>query len=463
MHVGHSFRATSAAFVVISLFAACSDQSKSPTAAAPISPAAADRSPQKVQCAADNAGLTLPAGFCALVVADLTVNGSPAAARHLVVTPAGDIFVAINAPRNVQPAFGIIGLRDRDGDGRADEQSQFSPNLGGSGLAWDDNQLYFGANDRVLRFHVSAGRLTPEGAADIVVSGLPNTGDHISKDVALGTGNRLYVNLGSATNSCQVQNRVAQSPGIFPCPELPVRAGVWLFDARGNNQTQASGEHYATGYRNLVSITVNPRNNDVYAVQQGRDMLFENWSQFFTAVQDSALPAEEMVRIPRGSNNGWPYCFFDADFEHKKVLAPEYGGNGHIVVGQQGINCASFNQPIATFGAHWSPETMLFYTGRQFPNHYRNGAFVAFHGGFDRAPFPNEGFQVDFVPFGENGLPSGDAETFANGFAGVGSPLPAAAIHRPVGLAVGPDGSLYVSDDRGGRIYRIVFRGGSDE
>jgi glucose/arabinose dehydrogenase len=94
-------------------------------------------------------------------------------------------------------------------------------------------------------------------------------------------GNRLYVNLGSATNSCQVQNRVAQSPGIFPCPELPVRAGVWLFDARGNNQTQASGEHYATGYRNLVSITVNPRNNDVYAVQQGRDMLFENWSQFF--------------------------------------------------------------------------------------------------------------------------------------------------------------------------------------
>ena len=451
-----------AGLAVASVLTACADQVNTPTVAAPTSSAVADRSANNVQCAPDNAGLTLPPGFCALVVADLTLNGSPAAARHLVITPSGDIFVAINAPGNRQPAFGIIGLRDRDGDGRADEQSQFSPNLGGSGLALEENRLYFGANDRVLRYHLAAGRLTPEGDAEVVVSGLPATGDHISKDVALASGNRLFVNLGSATNSCQVVNRVAQSPGIFPCPELPIRAGVWLFDARGNNQTEASGEHYATGYRNLVSITVNPRNNEVYAVQQGRDMLFENWPQFFTAQQDSALPAEEMVRIARGSNNGWPYCFFDADFEHKKLLAPEYGGNGHIVVGPQGIDCSSFNQPLATFGAHWSPETMLFYTGAQLPSHYRNGAFVAFHGGFDRAPFPNEGFQVDFVPFGENGLPSGASETFADGFAGPGTPLPAAAAHRPVGLAVGPDGSLYVSDDRGGRIYRIVFRGGND-
>jgi glucose/arabinose dehydrogenase len=458
----HSRREAFAALALASLVAACADQASTPTAAGPTSTASADRSAGKVQCAADNAGLTLPPGFCALVVADLTLNGAPAAARHLVVTESGDIFVAINAPRNVQPAFGVIGLRDRDGDGRADEQSQFSPNLGGSGLALEDNRLYFGANDRVVRYHLGAGRLTPEGGPEVVVSGLPNTGDHISKDVALGPDNRLYVNLGSATNSCQVQNRVAQSPGIFPCPELPIRAGVWLFDARANNQTQAGGEHYATGYRNLVSLTVNPRNNDVYAVQQGRDMLFENWPQFFTAQQDSAMPAEEIVRITRGSNNGWPYCFFDADFEHKKLLAPEYGGDGHLVVGSQGINCASFNQPIATFGAHWSPESMLFYTGKQFPSRYRNGAFVAFHGGFDRAPFPNEGFQVDFVPFGENGLPSGASETFANGFAGTGTPLPAAAAHRPVGLAVGPDGSLYVSDDRGGRIYRIVFRGGGE-
>ena len=461
MNIRHIRRAQCAGLALASSLGACSDQANQPTAATPST--AADRAPHKVQCAPDNAGLTLPPGFCAIVVADLKLNGSPAPARHLVVTPSGDIFVAINAAQNRQPAFGIIGLRDNDGDGRADEQSQFSANLGGSGLAWDENRLYLGANDRVLRYHVSAGLLTPEGDAELVVSGLPNSGDHISKDLALGSDNRLYVNLGSATNSCQVQNRVAQSPGIFPCPELPIRAGVWLFDARASNQTEASGEHYATGYRNLVSITVNPRNNDVYAVQQGRDMLFENWPQFFTAQQDSALPAEEMVRIARGSNNGWPYCFFDADFEHKKVLAPEYGGNGHLVAGPQGISCASFNQPIATFGAHWSPETMLFYAGKQFPDHYRNGAFVAFHGGFDRAPFPNEGFQVDFVPFSESGMPSGPSETFADGFAGSGTPLPAAAAHRPVGLAVGPDGSLYVSDDRGGRIYRIVFLGGAND
>jgi glucose/arabinose dehydrogenase len=84
---------------------------------------------------------------------------------------------------------------------------------------------------------------------------------------------------------------------------------------------------------------------------------------------------------------------------------------------------------------------------------------VAFHGGFDRAPLPNEGYQVQFVPFSANGMPSGDAETFADGFAGSAGPLPATARHRPVGVTEGPDGSLYVSDDRGGRIYRIIYVG----
>lgn len=90
----------------------------------------------RVQCDANNGGITLPAGFCAVVVADLLTEGQPARARHLVVTPSGDIFVAINSPQNMNPAFGIIGLRDVDGDGRADQETQFSANLGGSGIAW---------------------------------------------------------------------------------------------------------------------------------------------------------------------------------------------------------------------------------------------------------------------------------------------------------------------------------------
>lgn len=444
------------ALAALLALAACADDEPSLTGPVPD----LRRSAPNVACDPDNGGITLPPGFCAVVVADLVDAGRPALARHMAVTPSGDVFVAINSPRNNNPTFGIIGLRDTDGDGRADEQSRFSPGLGGSGIAWGQASLYLGANDRVLRFRLPAGRLTPVGGPEVVVSGLPNTGDHISKTVVLSGTHTLFVNIGSASNACQVANRQAQSPGVFPCPELPIRAGVWTFDPRGTNQTQADGEHYATGLRNMVALAVNPRNNELYGVQHGRDMLFENWPQFFTVEEDAVLPSEELVRITRGSDNGWPYCYFDAVFEHRKVLAPEYGGNGQLVSGGPGINCASYNQPLVNFGAHWAPNGLHFYSGNQFPARYRGGAFVAFHGGFDRAPLPNEGYQVQFVPFGQDGSPSGPAETFADGFAGSTGPLPATARHRPVGVTEGPDGSLYVSDDRGGRIWRIVYIGG---
>jgi glucose/arabinose dehydrogenase len=448
-------RLACAGVVVALALAACADGDTSLTAPEP----EFRRATARVECDADNGGITLPPGFCAVVVADLVDAGRPALARHMAVTPSGDVFVAINSPRNNNPSFGIIGLRDRNGDGRADEQSRFSPGLGGSGIAWGQASLYFGANDRVLRFRLPAGRLTPVGEPAVVVSGLPNSGDHISKTVVLADPHTLFVNIGSASNSCQVANRQAQSPGVFPCPELPIRAGVWVFDARGTNQTQANGQHYATGLRNMVALAVNPHNHELYGVQHGRDMLFENWPQFFTVEEDAVLPSEEFVKITRGSDNGWPYCFHDAVFEHRKVLAPEYGGDGQQASGGPGIDCATYNQPLVAFGAHWAPNGLHFYSGNQFPQRYRGGAFVAFHGGFDRAPLPNEGYQVQFVPFGANGMPSGSPETFADGFAGSTGPLPATARHRPVGVTEGPDGSLYVSDDRGGRIYRIIFTG----
>ena len=417
-------------------------------------------SAERVDCAPGNGGITLPPGFCAAVLADLTVDGEAARARHLVVTTNGDVFVAVNAPRNRQPTFGIIGLRDRDGDGDADEQTQFSAGMGGSGLAWRDGSLYFGANDRVIRYQLPPGRLTPLDAGATVVSGLIATGDHISKTVVLGAGQTLFVNIGSESNSCQEDNREAGSPGVFPCPELPIRAGVWRFNASGTNQTLANGERWGTGLRNMVALAVQPSTGELYGVQHGRDQLFEHWPEHFTVQEDAVLPAEELVHIARGSDNGWPYCYHDAVFENRKVLAPEYGGDGRIVSGgPHNIDCASKLQPLVTFGAHWAPNGMHFYTGRQFPARYRGGAFIAFHGGFDRAPLPNEGYNVMFVPFGANGRPSGAPELFADGFAGHPGPLPANAVHRPVGVTEGPDGSLYVSDDRGGRIWRIVYKG----
>jgi glucose/arabinose dehydrogenase len=349
-----------------------------------------------------------------------------------------------------------------DGDGKADVIQRFNAGAGGSGIDWGNGRLYFGENDRVLRYRLRSGDLMPTAGPDVVVSGLPNTGNHISKTVVLRDDRTLFVNIGSATNSCQVLDRVAQSPGIFPCPELPFRAGVWTFNPLGTNQTEADGQHYVTGYRNMVALALQPRTRELFGVQHGRDNLFQNWPQFYTAEQGAALPAEEFVRIARGSNNGWPYCYFDAVFQHRKVLAPEYGGDGKKVQGTQGVDCASYNQPLATFGAHWAPNGLHFYHGTQFPSRYRNGAFIAFHGGFNRAPLPNEGFNVTFVPMTKDGRPSGAAEIFADNFAGSTGRLPATAKHRPVGVTEGPDGSLYISDDKGGRIWRVVFIGRRD-
>ena len=447
-HVIHTACAACAAVLV----AACEDDVTEP------GDLAFDRPSESLVCAPDNGGITLPAGFCAIVVADLESGAEAAAARHMVVLENGDVFVAINAPRNENPPFGIIGLRDTDDDGDADEQTAFSPGLGGSGIAWGDGRLYFGANERVLRFNLPLGSMTPSGSGDVVVSGLPNTGDHISKTLVLANSQTLFVNIGSASNACQVENREEGSPGVNPCPELPIRAGVWTFNPAGTNQTQAQGQRYATGLRNMVALAVNPRDNELYGVQHGRDMLFENWPDLFTVEEDAVLPAEEFVRITRGSDNGWPYCYFDAITGNRKVLAPEYGGNGVLVTGG-GINCATMTRPLVSFGAHWAPNGMTFYNGRQFPAKYRDGVFIAFHGGFDRAPLPNEGYNVMFVPMNSAGQPRGAAELFADGFAGSTGPLPATAVHRPVGVTVGPDGSLYISDDRGGRIWRVIYRG----
>lgn len=465
MHSCLKTRPAHAALALVMVLAACSEPTAAPTAAVASDNATTDRTGTgderrrgRVRCDADNGGITLPAGFCAVVVADRI-----GAARHMAVTPSGDVFVAINQTRSSTPPFGIIALRDGDGDGKADVMRAFNAGKGGSGIDWGGGRLYFGENDRVVRYRLRSGELTPSGGPEVVVSGLPSTGDHISKTVVLRDERTLFVNIGSATNACQVANRQLHSPGILPCPELPIRAGVWTFNPLGTGQTQASGHRYVTGYRNMVALAVQPRTRELFGVMHGRDMLFENWPEFFTVEEDAVLPAEEMVRITQGSNNGWPYCFFDAVFQHRKVLAPEYGGDGVKVHGAQGIDCSAFNQPLLSFGAHWAPNGMHFYSGHQFPKRYRNGAFVAFHGGFDRAPLPNEGYKVMFVPMTRDGRLAGAAEVFADNFAGSAGPLPQTALHRPVGVTEGPDGSLYISDDKGGRIYRVIFIGHRDD
>jgi glucose/arabinose dehydrogenase len=249
-------------------------------------------------------------------------------------------------------------------------------------------------------------------------------------------------------------DRTEGSPGMRPCPLLDRQAGVWRFDADRVGQDHAvDGSKFVTGTRNIVALEWDPFSGSVYAAQHGRDQLAALHSQYYDDEASAELPSEEFMRLVEGDNFGWPYCYHDR-FRDTKILGPEYGGDG-LEVGE----CAQYAQPLVAFPGHWGPNDLVFYTGDQFPDAYQGGAFIAFHGSWNRAPLPQGGYQVAFVPT-EGGEPTGGYQTFADGFAGA-DPLmdPNDALHRPTGLAVGPDGSLYVSDDAGGRIWRIVYTG----
>ncbi len=384
-------------------------------------------------CGADNAGLVLPRGFCAVLVGEQL--GS---VRHLAVAPNGDIFASVSGAHG-----GVLALRDTNGDGRADVTRRFGPG-GGTGIALSGDHLYFATDDAVYRWPWKAGSLEPAGPRETIVHDLPAGGDHSAKSIALGPDGALYVNVGSATNSCQRQNRANRSPGIEPCTELETRAGIWRFDANRTGQTQADGVHWATGMRNTVALAWDSGSSALYGAIHGRDQLGQNWG--YSDEDNAEKPAEEFVRIGRGSDIGWPYCYYDPK-TGTKVLAPEYGGNGRDVG-----RCAGKQPPLIGFPGHWAPDGLVFYHGRQFPASYRNGAFIAFHGSWNRAPLPQAGYRVVFVPF-DQGQPAGRYRTFATGQAGPTS-------IRPTGLAVGPDGSLYLAADGNHRIWRILYQPG---
>lgn len=398
-------------------------------------------------CTSGQGGLKLPAGFCATIFAD-----SIGAARHMVVAPNGDVFVNLRAGRRGAVAnipAGQVGLRDTNGDGRADMIERFGT-AGGTGIALYNGFLYADHATSIVRYPLSAGQLKPTGAPEIVVSNIPGQPGHDARNFVITRDGTLYVNFGSATNACQEKDRQPGSLGRSNCPELDTRAGVWKFDAKALGQTPSVSARYATGIRNAVALTLDPSGR-LFSVPHGRDQLSQNWPAFFTNEQNAELPAEVLVEINSGDDFGWPYCYYDGRVRQYR-LAPEYGGNGSEIG-----RCAQIESPLYPFPAHWAPNGLLFYTGSQFPAKYRSGVFVAFHGSWNRAPLPQAGFKV--VHLARTNSAGSEFEVFADGFAGE-TPPPTGAPHRPVGLAQGPDGALYISDDAGGRIWRVTWTGG---
>jgi glucose/arabinose dehydrogenase len=368
------------------------------------------------------ADLKLPEGFTATIVAD-----SLGSLRHLAVTAKGDVYVKMNSVRRNK---GIFFLSDTNHDGRLDKKTVFA-DYAGTGIKIKDHYLYASSNTGVFRYKLNdKDEVIDTNNPEVIVTGMADHQRDNSKSITFDAQNNLYVAIGSWSDACRQPNSAVGTPG---CPILDSAAGIWKFKADKLNQTFADGIRFSTGIKNAVGIDYNPASKTVFATQH-------------TGQKSSELPAETIYELKQGLDAGWPYAYYDQQLK-KKMVSPEYGGDGKT-------STDKYADPAVAFPGHFAPNDLLFYTGNMFPKRYKNGAFVVFHG---RAISPVKGYLVAFVPF-VNGKLSGDWEIFADNFTGSDVEHPTGPMkYRPMGLAQGPDGALYVADDLKGAIFKIVY------
>lgn len=391
-------------------------------------------------------GLTIARGYCVETFAE-----GIGAARHITTDGRGNVFVILQAQRKGTPPGGIVALRDSNADGRADYEQRFG-SIYGSDIKWHQGFLFAASEDTVVRFRIADDTLMPTGDPEVMVTGFPRfeDGEHRRKTIAFDDHGGLYVHVGAPNNSCQAQNRVAHSPGLRPCPYLEKAAGIWRFDESAAGQRHGvEGSRVATGIRYALGMAWNPISRSLYLVQEGRDELHSGWPELFSEGQSAETPSEELIEVTQQLPDfGWPYCYYDA-FRNKRLLAPEYGGDGIGVGG-----CARYAAPKMAFPAHTSPTDIVIDSGNTMGNR-RQGAYVSFHGGWGRQPFGQAGYSVLFVPF-TGGQPMGRWEVFVEGFAGIAPvKMPTDAAYRPAGLTIDPQGRLYIADSKKGRIWRL--------
>ena len=342
--------------------------------------------------------LKLPKGFHIAVYAQ--VDGP----RMLTFTPGGALLVSASDEGKV------VALPDAKHTGKAERSVTVLHGLNEPhGLEFYEGKLYVAENDKVRRYDWDEANLRATNPR--IIAGLPGGGGHSTRSLVFH-GGKMYVSVGSSCNACIEKD--------------PRRAAVLEFNPDGSGQ-----RIFARGLRNAVGLAVNPKTNTIWVTVNGRDWLGDD------------LPPETIYDLGKdGGDFGWPYCYGDripdlnftkpGDDRCKRVIAPK-----------------------VQMQAHSAPLGLAFYEGTMFPPEYRNNLFVAFHGSWNRS-VPT-GYKVVRIKLDDKGQPVGGAQDFITGWLAPGETKKGRWMGRPVGTVFGSDGSLYVSDDAGGVVYRVTY------
>jgi glucose/arabinose dehydrogenase len=347
----------------------------------------------------DLAQLKAPPGFHISVFAQ-EVDG----ARMMAFSPGGVLLVGESGEGKV------VALPDPKHAGKAEREVTVLSGLSEPhGLAFYEGKLYVAENDKVRRYDWDESNLrasNPKKLAD-----LPGSGGHSTRSLVFH-GGKMYISAGSSCNVCIEKD--------------PRRAAVMEFNPDGSGQ-----KIFAKGLRNAVGLAVNPKTDSVWATVNGRDMMGDD------------MPPDVIVDLGKdGGDFGWPYCYGD------RVPDSNFTKPGDN-------RCQNVIPPKVQIQAHSAPLGLAFYEGSEFPAEYRNNIFVAFHGSWNRS-VPT-GYKVVRVKLDDKGQPQGGAEDFITGWLSPGETKRGRWMGRPVGIAFGGDGAMYLSDDAGDVIYRITY------